>query len=118
MASNKNQHYVPQCYLREFATDSTSAAINLYNLDREKFIINASIKHQCSKNYFYGNNLLLEKAMQPIESNYSKVLKENKAPRSKQRGINTALQAAGFQPAFAPRGGELNPERLKMKIIS
>jgi len=42
---------------------------------------------------------------------------ENKAPRSKQRGINTALQAAGFQPAFAPRGGELNPERLSKKFV-
>ena len=41
----------------------------------------------------------------------------NKAPRSKQRGINTALQAAGFQPAFAPRGGELSPERLKKSEV-
>ncbi|OGT04322.1 MAG: hypothetical protein A2Z65_13230 [Gallionellales bacterium RIFCSPLOWO2_02_58_13] len=39
--------------------------------------------------------------------------KENKAPRSKLRGINFALQVAGFQPAFAPRSGELNPKRLK-----
>ena len=29
-------------------------------------------------------------------------------------GVLTALlQSAGFQPAFAPRGGELNPQRLK-----
>ncbi len=39
----------------------------------------------------------------------------NKAPRRKQRGINCALQSAGFQPAFAPRGGELNPQRLNLK---
>lgn len=42
----------------------------------------------------------------------------NKACRRKQRGINTALQAAGFQPAFAPRDEELNLERLKMNIAS
>ena len=36
----------------------------------------------------------------------------NKAPRRKQRGINCAPQSAGSQPAFAPRGGELNPQRL------
>ncbi len=29
----------------------------------------------------------------------------NKAPRRKQRGICCYLQSAGFQPAFAPRGG-------------
>ncbi len=33
----------------------------------------------------------------------------NKAPRRKQRGINCALQSASFQPALAPRSGELNP---------
>ncbi|WP_146059767.1 hypothetical protein [Nitrosomonas ureae] len=40
----------------------------------------------------------------------------NKAPRRKQRGINFALQSAGFQPAFAPRGGELNPEEIKIML--
>ncbi len=38
----------------------------------------------------------------------------NKAPRRKQRGIKSALQTAGFQPAFAPRGEELNPEEIKI----
>ena len=37
----------------------------------------------------------------------------NKAPRRKQRGIKSAFQAAGFQPAFAPRGEELNPVEIK-----
>jgi len=43
--------------------------------------------------------------------------RENKAPRRKQRSINCALQSAGFQPAFAPMGGELNPHRLKDFVI-
>jgi len=38
---------------------------------------------------------------------------KNKAPRRKQRDIKSALQTAGFQPAFAPRGEELNPEEIK-----
>ena len=37
----------------------------------------------------------------------------NKAPRRKQRGIKSAFQAAGFQPAFAPRSEELNPKEIK-----
>ena len=37
----------------------------------------------------------------------------NKAPRRKQRGIKSALQAAGLQPAFVPRDEELNPEEIK-----
>ncbi|KAA8681608.1 DUF4238 domain-containing protein [Vibrio gigantis] len=74
MASNKNQHYVPQCYLRRFSSDDNRASINLMNIDRAKFVPNAPIKGQCSKNYFYGKDLRLEKALQPIENNLARVL--------------------------------------------
>ncbi|HHF2874104.1 TPA: DUF4238 domain-containing protein [Vibrio diabolicus] len=74
MASNKNQHYVPQCYLRKFSSDDNRASINVMNIDRAKFVPNAPIKGQCSKNYFYGKDLRLEKALQPIENNLARVL--------------------------------------------
>lgn len=76
MASNKNQHYVPQCYLRHFAANNSKSAINLFNIDREKFINYAPLKKQCSKSYFYGDDLELEKALQPIESRYAGVVRE------------------------------------------
>lgn len=75
MASNKNQHYVPQCYLKNFAIDELKAAICLYNLDRKRLIKNAPIKNQCSKNYFYGEDLALEKALQPIEGQFSEMVR-------------------------------------------
>jgi len=75
MATNKNQHYVPQCYLRQFSVEGSRSAINLLNIDRKKFIECASIKSQCSKSYFYGEDLRLEKALQPIEGEYSSVIK-------------------------------------------
>lgn len=80
MASNKNQHYVPQCYLRQFSASDTSSSINLFNIDSGKFIQGAPIKNQCSKNYFYGDDLVLEKAFQPIEGQYSTVVKQIKSP--------------------------------------
>lgn len=76
MASNKNQHYVPQCYLRQFAYEQSTASIFVYNLDRKRLIPNAPIKSQCSKNYFYGEDLKLEKALQPIEGRYSDFIKK------------------------------------------
>ncbi len=76
MASNKNQHFVPRCYLRPFTLNGTESTINLYNIDRQKFIEQAPVKHQCSGDYFYGKDLLLEKAIQGIESVYSNVLRE------------------------------------------
>jgi len=76
MASNKNQHYVPQCYLRRFSSAESGAAISLFNLDREKLIENAPIKNQCSKGYFYGDDLVIEKDLQPIEGEYSAVINQ------------------------------------------
>lgn len=76
MASNKNQHFVPRCYLRPFTIDGASSVINLYNIDRQKFIERASVKHQCSGNYFYGKDPLLERAIQDIEGSYSNILHE------------------------------------------
>ena len=76
MASNKNQHFVPRCYLRPFTIDGSSSAINLYNIDRQKFIERAPVKHQCSGDYFYGKDPLLEGAIQSIEGRYSNTLRE------------------------------------------
>jgi len=76
MASNKNQHYVPQCYLKQFSDENSTASINIFNIDREKFINCSPIKSQCSKSYFYGDDLELEKALQPIEGRYSGIIRE------------------------------------------
>lgn len=59
MSAFKNQHFVPQVYLRSFSTDKRS--INAYNINRKKYIEQASIKGQCSKDFFYGKDLTLEK---------------------------------------------------------
>src|SRR5439155_750653 len=66
MATNKNQHFVPRCYLRPFTLDSGGLAITLLNIDRMKFVEGAPVKHQCSGDYFYGEDLALEKAHQMI----------------------------------------------------
>lgn len=80
MATNKNQHYVPQVYLRQFASSGSTTTINLFNIDRKSFIERASIKNQCSKSYFYGADLHLEKALQPLESRYSSIVSEVSSP--------------------------------------
>lgn len=76
MASNKNQHFVPRCHLRPFTLGSEDAAISLFNLERKKLIPNAPVKNQCSKDYFYGTDEKLEKAIQLIESGYAQALRD------------------------------------------
>ena len=74
MASNKNQHYVPKCYLKPFTLNRKGSAINLLNIDRRRFIDNAPVKNQCSGNYFYGKNIALENAIQHVEGAYASSL--------------------------------------------
>ena len=81
MASNKNQHFVPRCYLKPFSFMEEGKAINLYNIDRRRGIRNAPVKNQCAADYFYGENLELEKSLQPIEGMYAKALRDVARPR-------------------------------------
>jgi len=81
MASNKNQHFVPRCYLKAFAIEPSRAAINLFNIDHLRFIEGAPLKHQCSGNYFYGQDISLEKALQATEGAYAQALAAILEPR-------------------------------------
>jgi hypothetical protein len=75
MATNKNQHFVPRSHLRPFTVNAGDAAINVFNLDRKRLILNAPVKTQCSRDYFYGTDEKLEKAIQMIESKYGAALR-------------------------------------------
>jgi hypothetical protein len=80
MASNKNQHFVPKVYLRSFSCDPDRAAINLFNITQKRSIARASIKGQCSSNYFYGEDKQLDDALQGSEGFYGLFLKELEKP--------------------------------------
>ncbi len=70
MAFNKNQHFVPRCYLKPFTEDGEDKAISLFNLDRAQAIHGAPIKGQCSGDYFYGDDGAFEPLMQAYERRY------------------------------------------------
>ncbi|QJA25445.1 DUF4238 domain-containing protein [Vreelandella piezotolerans] len=80
MATNKNQHFVPRCYLKPFSNNGEGKAIRVFNLDREQIIENAAVKHQCSGSYFYGENERLETAIQSIEQKYAGALLRVRSP--------------------------------------
>lgn len=73
MPENKKHHYVPRSYLKQFSCDGKS--INVWNIKRKKKIYSASLKDQCYKNYFYGKQLDLEKALSGIEEGAANVMK-------------------------------------------
>ncbi len=75
MPEHKRQHYVPRCYLKPFSLDDAGAAINLYNIRRSQAVENASVKGQCAKDYLYGVDLEVERALQVIEGEYARILR-------------------------------------------
>jgi len=65
MPNNKKHHYVPRFYLKRFSTNGKS--INIWNISKEKCISYGNLKNQCYKDYFYGKELEIEKALGKIE---------------------------------------------------
>ena len=65
----KNQHYVPQFYLKLFSNNSHS--IGAWNEKTNKIIEHASIINMASKNNLYGENQIVEKWLSSLESKWS-----------------------------------------------
>jgi len=64
MATNRNHHFVPQFYLRNFGN---GGSIDLYNLSRKAHVAGASIKGQCQRPYLYGRDPAVEKSLSNLE---------------------------------------------------
>ncbi|MBI3605550.1 MAG: DUF4238 domain-containing protein [Nitrospirae bacterium] len=67
MPENKKHHYVPRFYLRNFSSDQDRNFIGLINLKHNLFVSPAAINGQCYRNYFYGHQAKIEKAIGDIE---------------------------------------------------
>jgi Protein of unknown function (DUF4238) len=70
----KNQHYVPRMYLRNFAPGERKA-IHLYNISSKQAFWNAPIKSQCSKSYFYGDDLVIENSLDALEGKVTGIIR-------------------------------------------
>jgi hypothetical protein len=74
MPNNKKHHYVPRMYLKNFS--SNGKTINLFNFNQEIMIFGGALKSQCYKDYLYGVEDSLEKALAMIEGEAAKLLRE------------------------------------------
>jgi hypothetical protein len=91
MPSHKNQHFVPRCHLAPFAVGCAGAAINVFNVRLQKGIRNAPVKGQCSKSYFYGRDLSIEKILQGGEGLYGRLLRDIMSPNYSLRDSDSLL---------------------------
>lgn len=91
MAEHKNQHYVSQFYLKNFS--SYRKTIGTLILSSKKFIKNAPIKNQCSKDNFYQDKNY-EIALSELEANTSAIfdkIMNKEALSSKEKFITRAF---------------------------
>ena len=76
MADNKRQHFVPKYVLRHFSADASAKRINLFHIPSKKMIRGASLREQCYRDYFYGDDLEVEKNLSVIEGAQANLLRE------------------------------------------
>ncbi|MBK6731496.1 MAG: DUF4238 domain-containing protein [Bacteroidetes bacterium] len=72
----KNQHYIPKFYLRNFSYQNNKKQIGIYNIFNEVFYKSAQLKHQGSKNFFYGYDGKIEDKLSDIEGKLGRVIRD------------------------------------------
>ena len=90
----KNQHYVPKFYLRNFSYRNNKKQIGVFNIPSHTYFNQASLKHQGSKNFFYGTDGVIENNLSIIEAHLAKVIREileNNTIPKKQSEDHTVL---------------------------
>ena len=76
MPDHKNQHFVPRCHLKPFSNEMAGKAINLFHIKSGRLISNAPVKSQCAHDYFYGEDLVVERHLQGLEGRYATVVRQ------------------------------------------
>ena len=70
----KRQHYVSQFYLKNFSIHLNRKSIGIFNVQREKYIPQASLRGQAYQDYFYGKDGSTENALSSIEKAASRIV--------------------------------------------
>ena len=68
----RRQHYVPKFYLRNFSEDKKS--IGIYFFEKNKIINHASIKDNLWKEYFYGEDAVIENKLGEYEGRWNDII--------------------------------------------
>ncbi|MDQ8207557.1 DUF4238 domain-containing protein [Coraliomargarita sp. SDUM461003] len=74
MPVNKNQHFVPQHYLRQFRIEGTNQ-LSVARINPLRLIDRAPIDRQCQQDYFYKDDGQLDDLLQQFECDVAPVLR-------------------------------------------
>lgn len=71
-AHTKEQHYIPQFYLKNFSNESKK--FNIINISKAKNINNIPYKSQFKEKYFYDKDNSIENKLNKLETNWCNVI--------------------------------------------
>lgn len=121
----KNQHYVPQFLLRGFARPGTNPqdeqrAVAVLNIERNRIIPQAAIRHQCAKSFLYGEDGIVEDALKNLEGRAASVIrniiKTETPPRHGEQPHLILVTFIAAQYGRTPAAGrELNQQGAAME---
>jgi hypothetical protein len=72
MPDNKKHHFVPKFYLRKFSADEKS--IGIFNIASRRMVSGGNLGNQCYRDYFYGKDSAVEKALGGMEDSAAIVI--------------------------------------------
>lgn len=72
----KNQHYIPKFYLRNFSIELNNNQIGLFNIFSGLYVEKGKLKTQGCKNYYYGEDGILEDMLSNIEGYLATEIRE------------------------------------------
>jgi hypothetical protein len=76
MTEKKNQHYIPKFYLRNFSYLNDKKQIGIFNINNQFFYQTSKLKTQGSKNFFYGNDGVIEESLTNFEGLFSQTINQ------------------------------------------
>jgi hypothetical protein len=100
MSKFKNNHFVPQRYLKRFRSVS-DRQVGLYNLKSARTVEGAPMRSQCSRDYFYTKNPAFEREFTKLEANhetlFERIIADELVPVPGSRDRSTLSAAIMFQ---------------------
>lgn len=74
MAEKKKQHYIPQFYMRFFA--DSNKEFSVCNVNNQAIYPHIPYRDQCYKNYFYGEDKVLENQFSVLEGQWKETIQK------------------------------------------
>ena len=112
MSLNKNQHFVPQHYLRNFAADIKRRQVAVFHIKSKHHVNGASLRSQCAHDHYYGKDDAIDSRLRELEGRagpaIALVLKNSAPPAVGGKSHMDLLEFALIQRARTPAAAAVN----------